>query len=33
MTREFEELALDEHNYPTWVMNVKISLALGGCMR
>jgi hypothetical protein len=30
MTREFEELALDEHNYPTLVMDVKISLALHG---
>jgi hypothetical protein len=30
MTREFEELALDGHNYPTWAMNVKISLALHG---
>jgi hypothetical protein len=30
MTREFEELALDEHNYPTWAMNSKISLALCG---
>jgi hypothetical protein len=28
MTREFEELALDGHNYPTWAMDVKISLAL-----
>jgi hypothetical protein len=28
MAHEFEELALDGHNYPTWVMNVKISLAL-----
>jgi hypothetical protein len=28
MTREFEELALDEHNYLTWAMDVKISLAL-----
>jgi hypothetical protein len=28
MTREFEELAPDGHNYPTWAMNVKISLAL-----
>jgi hypothetical protein len=28
MTREFEELALDEHNLPTWAMYVKISLAL-----
>jgi hypothetical protein len=30
MTHEFEELALDGHNYPTCVMNVKISLALRG---
>jgi hypothetical protein len=30
MTREFEELALGEHNYPTWAMNAKISLALCG---
>ena len=30
MTREFEELALDGHNYPTWAMDVKISLALRG---
>jgi hypothetical protein len=30
MTREFEELALDRHNYPTWVMYVKISLAHRG---
>jgi hypothetical protein len=28
MAREFEELVLDGHNYPTWAMNVKISLAL-----
>jgi hypothetical protein len=27
MAREFEELALDGHNYPTWVMDIKISLA------
>jgi hypothetical protein len=26
MTREFEELDLDGHNYPTWAMDVKISL-------
>jgi hypothetical protein len=26
----FEELALDEHNYPTWTMDVKISLSLRG---
>lgn len=30
MAREFEELALDGHNYPTWAMDVKISLALRG---
>jgi hypothetical protein len=30
MAHEFEELALDGHNYPTWVMDVKISLALRG---
>jgi hypothetical protein len=24
---EFEELALDGHNYPTWAMDVKISLS------
>jgi hypothetical protein len=28
MTCEFEELALDGHNYPTWAMDVKISLSL-----
>jgi hypothetical protein len=30
MTHEFEELALDGHNYPTRVMDAKISLALHG---
>jgi hypothetical protein len=30
MTREFEELALDGHNYHTWALDVKISLALRG---
>jgi hypothetical protein len=30
MTREFEKLILDGHNYATWVMNVKISLTLCG---
>jgi hypothetical protein len=30
MTHEFEELVLDRHNYPTWAMDVKISLALRG---
>jgi hypothetical protein len=28
MTHEFGVLALDGHNYPTWAMDVKISLAL-----
>jgi hypothetical protein len=28
MTHEFEELVLDGHNYPTWAMDVKISVAL-----
>jgi hypothetical protein len=30
MTHEFDELALDGHNYPTWAMDVKISLAIHG---
>jgi hypothetical protein len=30
MAHEFEELALDGHNYPIWVMDIKISLALRG---
>jgi hypothetical protein len=30
LTREFEEFALDGHNYLTWAMYVKISLALRG---
>jgi hypothetical protein len=30
MAHEFEELALDGHNYPTWAMDVKISLTLRG---
>jgi hypothetical protein len=30
MAREFEELALDRHNYPTWAMNVKINLSFRG---
>jgi hypothetical protein len=30
MTREFEELVLDGHNYPIWAMDVKIHLALCG---
>jgi hypothetical protein len=27
MAREFDELALDGHNYPTWALHIKISLA------
>jgi hypothetical protein len=30
MTREFKELALDGRNYATWVMDVKITMALRG---
>jgi hypothetical protein len=30
MTHEFEGLALDVHNYPTWAINVKISLTFRG---
>jgi hypothetical protein len=30
MAHEFEELALDGHNYPTWAMDLKISLTLKG---
>jgi hypothetical protein len=32
MTHEFEELALDSHNYPTWALNVKISLTFRGIL-
>jgi hypothetical protein len=32
MAHEFDELTLDGHNYPTWVMGVKISLAFRGIM-
>jgi hypothetical protein len=32
MAREFDELVLDEHNYPTWAMDVKISLVFRGIM-
>jgi hypothetical protein len=32
MAREFDELTLDGHNYPTWALNVKISLAFHGIM-
>jgi hypothetical protein len=30
MAREFKELVLNGHNYPTWIMDVKISLAFRG---
>jgi hypothetical protein len=30
MIHEFEKLALDGHNYPTWTMDIKISLTLCG---
>jgi hypothetical protein len=30
MAHEFEELILDGHNYSTWAMDVKTSLALRG---
>ena len=30
MAREFEELALDGHNFPTWALDIKISLAAKG---
>jgi hypothetical protein len=30
MSQEFEELTLDGHNYPTWTMDIKISLTLIG---
>jgi hypothetical protein len=32
VAHEFEELALDGHNYPTWALDVKISLAFCGIM-
>jgi hypothetical protein len=30
MTHKFNELTLNGHNYPTWAMDIKISLALIG---
>jgi hypothetical protein len=30
MACKFEELVLDGHNYPTWVMDIKISLTFSG---
>jgi hypothetical protein len=32
MAREFEELVFDGHNYPIWVLDVKISLAFRGIL-
>jgi hypothetical protein len=32
MAHEFEELALDGHNYPTWALDVKISLTFRGIL-
>jgi hypothetical protein len=32
MACEFEELSLDGHNYPTWALDVKISLAFCGIL-
>jgi hypothetical protein len=32
MAHEFDELILDGHNYPTWVLDVKIRLAFCGIM-
>jgi hypothetical protein len=32
MAHEFEELVLDGHNYPTWALDVKISLAFWGIL-
>jgi hypothetical protein len=30
MTHEFKKLVLDGHNYPTWAIDVKISLVIRG---
>ncbi len=30
MAREFNEHALDGHNYPTWALDIKISLVFRG---
>jgi hypothetical protein len=32
MAREFEELTLDGYNYPTWALDVKISLVIHGIL-
>ena len=31
--KEFEQLALDGHNYPTWAVDVKVSLSWRGLYR
>ena len=31
--KEFAELALDGHNFPTWAMDLKVSLSLRGMYR
>ena len=31
--KEFEELALNGHNYPTWAMDIKLSLVSRGIAR
>jgi hypothetical protein len=33
IVKEFESLALDGHNYPTWAMDIKVSLASNGLDR
>jgi hypothetical protein len=32
MAHKFEELALDGHNYPTWTLDIKISLSFHGIL-
>jgi hypothetical protein len=32
MAHEFKELVLDGHNYPTWTLDIKISLAFRGIL-
>jgi hypothetical protein len=31
-TKEFEELSLDGHNYPTWASDIEITLLLVGLL-
>ena len=33
MAREFDALALKGHNYPIWVMDIKIAFASRGLVR